>query len=146
MKTLIHLLLATTATLGLLGDARAGESHDHGHSHAAPVAIPDTLDELWKNIAAGHAKLDEALEKKDIPAAHEAEQSLQAWLKALPAKCDKADAAARSRIEGQARNLARAYDGIHHDSDHKDWDKATGSLKKAAGALTLLEAQVKKAL
>ena len=50
----------------------------------------------------------------------------------------------RARIDGQAKNLARAYDGVHHASDDKAWDKATTSLKKAEGSMKLLAAQISK--
>ena len=139
-------LLAAIATLALtpLGFAGDNHSHDHGHGSKTEVAIPEKLPDLWKSIEAEHAKLSAAIEKKDIPAAHDAEQHLQAYLKAIPAKTSALEESVRTRIDGQAKNLARAYDGVHHASDDKEWDKATSSLKKAEGSMKLLAAQISK--
>ena len=148
MKTKTPTLLAAIATLTLAPFGFAGEnhSHDHGHDHGSKleVAIPEKLSDLWKSIEAEHAKLSAALEKKEIPAAHDAEQHLQAYLKAIPAKTSALEESVRTRIDGQAKNLARAYDGVHHASDDKEWDKATSSLKKAEGSMKLLAAQISK--
>ena len=141
-------LLATLATLTLAPLASAGENHDHDHGHdhgsKIEIAIPEKLSDLWKSIEAEHAKLSAAIEKTDIPAAHEAEQRLQAYLKAIPAKTAALEESTRARIDGQAKNLARAYDGVHHASDEKAWDKASSALKKAEGGMKLLAAQISK--
>jgi hypothetical protein len=149
MTTKTPTLLATIATLTLAPLAFAGPNHDHdhGHDHGAKIeiTIPDKLSDLWKSIEAEHAKLSAAIEKKDIPAAHDAEQHLQAFLKAIPAKTASIEESARARIDGQAKNLARAYDSVHHASDDKAWEKAKSALKKAEGSMKLLAAQILKA-
>jgi hypothetical protein len=149
MTTKTPTLLATIATLTLAPLAFAGPNHDHdhGHDHGAKIeiTIPDKLSDLWKSIEAEHAKLSAAIEKKDIPAAHDAEQHLQAFLKAIPAKTATLEESARTRIDGQAKNLARAYDSVHHASDDKAWEKAKSALKKAEGSMKLLAAQILKA-
>lgn len=148
MRTKTPTLLATIATLTLapLGFAGENHSHDHGHNHKSKVeiAIPEKLSDLWKSIEAEHTTLSAAIEKKDIPATHDAEQHLQTFLKAIPAKTSALEESVRTRIDGQAKNLARAYDGVHHASDDKAWDKAKISLKKAEGSMKLLAAQISK--
>lgn len=146
MKTKTPALLATIATLALAPLGFAGENHDHSHSHDSKieVAIPEKLSDLWKSIEVEHGKLSAAIEKKDIPAAHDAEQHLQAFLMAIPAKTAALEESARTRIDGQAKNLARAYGSVHHASDDKAWDKATSTLKKAEGSMKLLAAQISK--
>jgi hypothetical protein len=144
MKTKIPTLLVTITTLALLPLAFADENHDHGHGTKIEIAIPEKLSDLWKSIEAEHATLSAAIENKDIPAAHDAEQHLQAFLKAIPTKTSALEESVRNRIDGQAKNLARAYDGVHHASDDKAWDKATSSLKKAEGSMKLLAAQISK--
>lgn len=146
MKFKTPALLATITTLALAPIGFAGENHSHGHSHGSElnVAVPDKLSDLWKTIEAEHAKLSAAIEKKDIPAAHDAEEHLQAYLKAIPSKTAALEESARTRIDGQAKNLARAYDGVHHASDDKAWDKAKSALKKAEGSMKLLAAQISK--
>jgi hypothetical protein len=148
MKTKMPTLLAAIATLFLAPLAFAGENHDHdhGHSHGSKleIAIPEKLSDLWRSIEAEHATLSSAIEKKDIPAAHDAEEHLQAFLKAIPAKTATLEESVRARIDGQAKNLARAYDGVHHASDEKAWGKATSALKKAEGSMKLLAAQISK--
>ena len=146
MKTKTPILLAAIATLALAPVTFAGENHDHNHDHGShiEVTIPDKLSDLWKSIEAEHATLSAAVEKKDIPAAHDAEQHLQAFLKAIPTKTGALEESARTRIDGQAKNLARAYDNVHHASDDKAWDKASAALKKAEGSMRLLAAQISK--
>jgi len=146
MKTKTPTLLATISILAFAPLAFADENHNHGHDHGSKIeiAIPEKLSDLWKSIEAEHATLSAAIEKKNIPAAHYAEQHLQAFLKAIPAKTSAIEESIRTRIDGQAKNLARAYDGVHHASDDKAWDKAKTSLKKAEGSMKLLAAQISK--
>jgi hypothetical protein len=144
MKPKTATLLATIATLAFTPLISASENQDHGHGSKIEVSIPEKLADLWKSIEAEHATLSAAIAKQDIPAAHDAEQHLQVFLKAIPAKSSALEESARARIDGQAKNLARAYDGVHHASDDKAWDKATTSLKKAEGSMKLLAAQISK--
>ena len=144
MKPKTTTLLATIATLAFTPLLFAGENQDHGHGSKIEVAIPEKLADLWKSIEAEHAELSTAIGKQDIPAAHDAEQHLQALLKAIPSKTSTLEASARARIDGQSKNLARAYDSIHHASDEKDWEKAKSSLKKAEASMKLLAAQISK--
>lgn len=140
MKT--RALLTTIATLAFTPLALAHEEHTHG-SHIE-VTIPEKLSDLWTTIEAEHAKLSAAIEKNDMPAAHDAEQHLQAFLKAIPSKTAALEESVRTRIDGQAKNLARAYDNVHHASDDKAWEKAKSALKKAEGSMKLLAAQLAK--
>lgn len=146
MRTQKPALLAILATLAFAPLAPAGEnhSHDHGHDSKVEVTIPEKLSDLWKSIESEHAALSEAIAQKEIPNAHAAEQRLQAYLKAIPTKTSVLEESVRTRIDGQAKNLARAYDGVHHASDDKAWDKAAAALKKAEGSMKLLAAQIAK--
>ena len=144
MKTKTPTLLATIATLTFTPLISASENHNHDHGSPIEAAIPEKLADLWKSIEAEHATLSAAIAKQDIPAAHDAEQHLQAFLKAIPTKTSALEDSVRTRIDGQAKNLARAYNSIHHASDDKEWDKATSSLKKAEGSMKLLAAQISK--
>lgn len=146
MKTKTSALFATIATLAFTPLASAGEnhSHDHGQASNVEVTIPEKLSDLWKSIEVEHANLSAAIAKRDISAAHDAEQHLQALLKAVPAKTSALEESIRTRIDGQAKNLARAYDSVHHASDDKAWDKAISALKKAEGSMKLLAAQISK--
>ncbi|MFM8830215.1 MAG: hypothetical protein ACKOHM_04305 [Spartobacteria bacterium] len=137
-------LLAAIATLTLAPLATAHENHSHDHGSKIEITIPEKLSDLWKSIEAGHATLSAAITKQDIPAAHDAEQHLQAYLKAIPTKTSSLEESVRTRIDGQAKNLARAYDSVHHASDDKAWDKAAAALKKAEGSMKLLAAQISK--
>jgi hypothetical protein len=107
MKTKTPTLLAAIATLTLAPLAFAGENHDHDHGHdhgsKIEIVVPEKLSDLWKSLEGEHAKLSAAIEKKDIPAAHDAEQRLQAYLKAIPAKTAALEDSTRARIDGQAK-------------------------------------------
>ena len=142
MKTNIPIVLATIAILTSL--AYAEEVHNHTHGLELKAVIPEKLSDLWKTIEAKHANLLAAIENKDIPAAHDAEEHLQAYLKAIPSKTQALEDSVRTRIDGQAKNLARAYDGVHHASDDKACDKAASALKKAEGSMKLLATQISK--
>jgi hypothetical protein len=144
MKTKTPAVLAAAAILALAPLATAHEAHSHDHPAKIEIAIPEKLSDLWKALEAEHAKLSEAIAKNDMPAAHETEQRLQAYLKAIPEKTASLEQSTRARIDGQAKNLARAYDSVHHASDDKAWDKAKSALKKAEGSMKLLAAQISK--
>ena len=144
MKTKTPTLLVTITILALSPLAFADENHDHGHGSKIEIVIPEKLSDLWKSIEAEHATLSAAIAKQDIPAAHDAEQHLQKFLKAIPTKTSALEESVRTRIDGQAKNLARAYDSVHHASDDKAWDKAKTSLKKDEGSMKLLAAQISK--
>jgi hypothetical protein len=144
MKPKTTTLLATITTLAFTPLISANENHDHDHGSKIEVIIPEKLADLWKSIESEHATLSAAIAKQDIPATHDAEQHLQAFLKAIPTKTSALEESARTRIDGQAKNLARAYDSVHHASDDKEWDKSKTSLKKAEGSMKLLAAQISK--
>ena len=147
-STLIAAILVTLSLSLLVTPNYAGPNHghDHGHSHAGSEEnkIPETREDLWNEIQKEHASLLKAVESKDDGAVHHAEEKLQAYLKALPEKIADLEEGVRKRIEGQARNLARAYDAVHHAADDKAWDKATAEMKKAEGGMKLLAAQMPK--
>jgi hypothetical protein len=144
MKPKTATLLTTIATLAFAPLLFGGENHHHDHGSKIEVSIPEKLSDLWKSIEAEHATLSAAIAKQDIPAAHDAEQHLQALLKAIPTKTSALEESVSTRIDGQAKNLSRAYDSVHHASDDKEWEKAKTSLKKAEGSMKLLAAQISK--
>lgn len=141
---LIAALSAASSLSFLITPSQAEPGHDHGHDHAqaSAISIPESQGDLWKVIQAEHASLREAVESRSDAAAHTAEEKLQAYLKALPEKLKDLEEGVRRRIEGQARNLARAYDSVHHAADDKAWDKAAAEMKKAEGGMKLLAAQM----
>jgi len=148
----IHTILATLLFTPALLMAEPGHDHshddhghDHGHGHEVKVEIPATLRALWQGIESQHASLSTAVEKKDAAAAHTAEETLQAYLAAVPEKTADLDDAKKQRIDGQAKNLARAYDNVHHAADEADWSKSEKEMKKAAGVMKLLASQMPKA-
>jgi len=132
-----------TPVLADPGDGH-GHAHSHGHAEQKEIQIPETREDLWTAIQTEHAALLKAVESKADAAVHESEAKLQAYMKALPEKAADLEEATRKRIEGQARNLARAYDAVHHAADDKAWDKAASEMKKADGGMKLLTAQMPK--
>ena len=69
---------------------------------------------------------------------------MQSYLQAIPAKTAALEESERARINGQAKNLARAYDAVHHASDDKAWNKAAAALKKAEASMKLLASRISK--
>jgi hypothetical protein len=145
-KSAIIAIILITQSLNPLVTANAGpdHSHDHGHSHVGnqEIMIPETREDLWQAIQKEHASLLDAVKANDDGAVHHAEEKLQAYLKALPEMIADLDEGVRKRIEGQARNLTRAYGAVHHASDDQAFDKATAEMKKAEGGMKLLAAQM----
>lgn len=146
MKFIPACILATlTLAIGVPSTAPASEGHGHGHGHDTTkpkITIPDSLADLWKAIQTGHAALASAIAKKDGQAAHDTIEKLLAYLAALPQKTVNLDAEARKRIEGQAKNLSRAYDATHHATDDSLWEKAAAEMKKAEGGIKLIATQM----
>lgn len=146
-KTRIAAILFLTSFLSpLVPSAHAGPGHDHDHAQmgAADVAIPETRAALWEAIQTEHAALAQAIREQNGEAAHTAQAKLHAYLKALPGKLDGLDESAARRIEGQARNLARAYEAVHHAADDKAWDKAAAEMNKASLGLKIMAVHVDK--
>jgi ABC-type Zn2+ transport system substrate-binding protein/surface adhesin len=151
VKTTLLLLAAALTTQSLtplVTSSHAGPNHDHDHAHThgdkADIPIPETRADLWTAIKTEHAALVQAVENRTDEAVHQAEGKLQAYLKSFPEKVADLEESARKRIEGQTRNLARAYDAVHHAVDDKAWDKAASEMKKAEGGIKLLTAQMSK--
>lgn len=142
--TLLAATVITTSLTPLISaNAAPGHAHNHLHSHEEKkeIKIPETRETLWQALQKEHAALLEAIEAKNAETVHHVEEKLQAYLKALPGKVADLEEGVRKRIEGQARNLARVYDNVHHAADDKTWDRAFAEMKKAEGAMKLLAAQ-----
>ena len=143
--TLLGAALALNASAGPGHDHGQGHSHghsaghNHGHAHAKDIVIPETLSGVIEAVNEWHAKLGEAVTAKNDHDAHDAEETLQALLKAVPEKAGVLPEEARKRTTGQARNLARAYDAVHHAADRAKWTAAETAWKRASAALELLK-------
>jgi len=138
MKKLANLL---TMLLVVSLSAFAGEGHSHGEEHAE-VAIPAALDELWAAIQTEQSALVAALEKKDSEGSHKSADALLAYANALPGKVEGLDEAKRQRIAGQAKNLAKVYDDIHHAAEDSAFEKGLKDSAKASAVLKLLAPQL----
>jgi hypothetical protein len=143
---LLSAALSITALGGPGHDHGQGHSHghsaahNHGHAHARDIVIPETLSGVVAAVNEWHAKLSEAITAKNDHDAHDAEETLQALLKAVPGKAGSLPDEARKRTSGQARNLARAYVAVHHAADSADWTSAESAMKRATATLELLTA------
>jgi hypothetical protein len=137
MKHLVTILLV----LGMTAAARAGEAHDHGHSHA-DITVPATLPELRTGIAEQQKKLAETLAAKDAKVAHATTDVLRAYVKAIPAMLPDADEPTKQRITGMANNAAKAWGEAAHHADEGDYEGAAREATKADGAYKLLEARL----
>lgn len=131
-----------SAAPALFAGGEHAHTHDHAHGSSREVIIPENREALWAAIQSTHSDLVKAVQLRTAAAAYEAEEMLQAYVKALPAKMTGADAETRRRVEGQLRNLARAYEAIHHAVEDGKWDRAADAIKKADGALRVIRAQL----
>lgn len=137
MKQILTLVL----TLGLSSLAPAGETHDHGHSHAE-IKVPATLPELRSGIAAQQKVLADALAGRDAAAAHTATDLLAAYVRSLPARLPSTDEATLQRVTGMANNAAKAWAAAAHAAEDGDFEKAGREAAKADAAYRLLEARL----
>ncbi len=140
MRTVVVVLLLILPFVGLL---RAGDDHDHGHSHA-DIKVPPTLAGLREEVAVRQKSLTAALAARDARSAHAATDVLVACMRALPGHLQAADEATRQRVTGMANNAAKAWGQAAHAADHGDFTKAETRATQAAAAYRLLEARLPK--
>jgi len=138
------LLLSAALSTSLHAAGKHEHGHDHSHGPKKEIKIPESLPDLWLAIQTQHTALGKAVEAKDDHAVHDAESLLQEYMKALLLKTSALDEAARKRVDGQAKNLVRVYDTIHHAAEHGSWTKAAAEFKKADGGFALIAAQMPK--
>lgn len=136
-----HTLLILSLVLGFTASLRAGENHDHGHSHA-DINIPATLPEVRAEIAAQQQKLTEALAAKDAQAAHAATDVLSALVKAIPGKTEGLDDTTLKRLQGMASNATKAWGNAAHAAEHGDYERAARESAKAGAAYRLMESRL----
>lgn len=142
MKSIIPSILTVLLPLSPLA---AQTNHDHAHEESSEnFTIPATLPELGAAIQSGHHTLMEAVAARNGEAVHHTESDMQACLKALPDLIINLPEGSRIRIAGQAKNLSRAYDNVHHAADDESWENAAAEMKKADGGLQLLMALLPK--
>jgi len=137
MKHILTLLTILASSAALV----AGEAASHGHGHER-IVVPSTLPELRAAIAARQSELSAALGAKDPVAAHAATDALSAFVKAVPDLAEGLDEPAKQRIAGMAKNAARAWSEVAHETEHGDYEKAAREAAKASAAYRLLEARL----
>lgn len=135
MKAILHSILVIVLILPPLA---AHQDHDHTHDETtSQIPIPSTLSKLGAAIESGHQALGKAIADRDSSAVHAAESQLQTYLKAIPERTADLPEASRIRILGQAKNLSRVYNTIHHAADDQDWEKSALEMIKADTVLPL---------
>mgnify|MGYP001766842422 CR=1 FL=1 len=139
MKHILTSIL--TAALSCL--SMAGETHDHGHSHAE-IKVPATVPELRSGIATQQKVLAGALVARDAMAAHTATDLLVAYVGAIPGKLPATDEATLQRVTGMANNAAKAWGAAAHAAEDGDFEKAGREKARGDAAYGLLEARLPK--
>jgi hypothetical protein len=143
LPTTLLVLWSLTILIPAAG-AAPNDDHDDAQVESSAIAIPESREELWEVIQAEHTSLLKAVEAGSDGGVHQSEGKLQVYLKALPEKLADVEDGVRQRIEGQVRNLARAYDAVHRAVDDKAWENAAAEMRKAEGGMKLLATQMTK--
>lgn len=139
--TLITLAVISLWTFPIFSrPLQAATDHNHSAEHSQ-IEVPNTRESLCSAIQTEHVALQKAIADQSTADAHAAEEKLESYLRALAGKVADLEETARKRIEGQLRNLTRAYDAVHHACDEQAWDQAAAQLKKAEGSLHILMSQ-----
>jgi len=139
-------LLGATA-LAIASTALAGEGHDHGKDHDRKAAAeshfdtaaPATVKEAWALITGKVSEAEAALAAKNLHAAHEASEHMEAAVHTLQEKSDMVAVDAKTKVASALKQLDKAVDEIHHSTEEEDAEAASATLAKIKGLMPLVE-------
>lgn len=119
-----------------------GGKHDHGKK--TDTKIPDTAEALWAEIDAKQKALAEAIAGKKADAVHSAAEALEVLVAAVPTKHADVPTDKLKRADGMAKNVTRALDGLHEESEEGHWDDVAKKQAQIDTGIKLIKQQVSK--
>lgn len=121
------------------GDHDHDKAHDHGKAESHfQVTPPADVKAAWALLSAKVAASETALQAKDVQAAHEASEHMEAAVHTLQDKSD-VPADAKAKLASALKQLDKAVDEIHHSTEEKDADAASAAIGKIKGLLPVVE-------
>lgn len=143
-------LLVITAGLMILvspGVVIAGPGHGHEHhKQETKMALPSSvthdhsIEELLTMIRQRTDEISAAVSSNELAKLHTLTEELIHAAAHVPEKAQGANAA---RIKGAAANIISLANELHKQGDGADHDRASATVKKLQGSVSLLEAQYK---
>ncbi|NBX03537.1 MAG: hypothetical protein EBR02_05690 [Alphaproteobacteria bacterium] len=140
-KFLISTAIVSALTFSFPVFAHEGE--DHGaHEHAESVSKAANSQEALTQVKAGINILGEMLAAGKLDGMHEEIEKIEESTQALKNKAGF-DGEKKTRLEAAVKQLNAQLGKVHTASDAKDIEKTKAELKKAEGALKLVESNFK---
>jgi hypothetical protein len=116
----------------------APQAFAQGHSHF--IKIPDTVEDIWKEIGNQQTKLDAVVASKQLGEAHDHGFAIRDLVRALPRKVPAESKAKAEEAVPEINTLAAAIDKSAAGSAQKTTEE---NVKKLATAVTALETALK---
>lgn len=141
----------TTILTAFALPAFAADEHKHkeGEKHAGhddkkvEVTIPESAVALWAEIDRTTKALAELVTAKKADGMHEAAKTVEALVNSVPSKYASLAGDKLKRVEGMAKNIARALEQLHEAAEEGHWDEAAQKLNQAQSALQMMKDQTK---
>lgn len=149
MKLHCAYLVSILTVLALSAFAADEHKHKEAEKHAGhgdkkvEVAIPENAGALWAEIDLKAKVLADLVAAKKADGMHEAAKTVEALVNAIPSKHASLAADKLKRVEGMAKNIARALEQLHEAAEEGHWDEAGQKLAQAQSALQLIKDQTK---
>ena len=142
MKTKTLLAMGLCAAIGFLGNqtfAAEREHKDHNEGHEK-VKIPDTVEDIWKEIHKHHQELAAVVKAKKLAEVHEHAFAVRDLAKALPAKAHPDH---KKMVENAVKRISQIAEGLDKSGDAGNQATTEANLKKFDAALKNLEEHTK---
>lgn len=140
-----------TLLVALTIPAFAADEHKHtggekhaDHSAKIDVTIPETTDALWAEIGTRSKALADLVGTKKADGIHEAAEIVEALVNAVPVKNADIAPDKKKRVEGMAKNIAKALDKVHEEAEEGHWDAAAKTVKQVEAAIKIIGGQIGK--
>ncbi|MFQ5416275.1 MAG: cupredoxin domain-containing protein [Myxococcota bacterium] len=147
--TLTRALMATVLlALPLTAGADSGHADDHSATegvhpgaHGDPAPQPASLAGAWAALMAARDAIAGDIESGALGDVHAVAEPLPELVGALLERSGDLDPGKRARVEGAAKQLTRAADGLHVAADGGDAARTRKGLTRLDGLLELIRAQ-----
>jgi len=139
--TIIALALGGAPLYGADEHKHDGKKHDH-EEKKVDINIPESADALWAEIEAKQKAVRDLVAGKKGDGLHEAAESIKILTGAAASKYTDLTPDKKKRLDGQAKNVARVLDDVHHEGEGGHWDDAAKKLSQLEVALKIMKSQV----
>ncbi len=137
MKTKTLLAMGLCAAIGFFASQTRAAEHEHkeGEAHGK-VQVPDTLDDIWKEIHHHHRELKDTVKATRLAEVHEHACAIRDLAKGLPAKVPSEH---KKHVENMVKKLSQIAADLDKSGDAGDRAKTEANLKKLDALLKDME-------